>query len=113
MFRLRNNPILLPFQIQILEQFFSSPLARSFFLTGGTALSAFYFGHRESRDFDLFSIEDFNAQQTRVLVEKIARELGSVLETKIVTAHYQELYIRHPKNAWTQRIDIVHEQPKH
>lgn len=113
MYSLDRNPVLLPHQVSILQQFFSSLLTRSFFLTGGTALSAFYFGHRESKDFDLFSMEPFNAQQVRTLVEKIASELGSIVEAKVVTTDYQELYLHHSQDAWTQRIDIVAEQPKH
>lgn len=34
-------------------------IAKNFFLTGGTALSVFYFHHRVSDDLDLFSV-DFN-----------------------------------------------------
>jgi hypothetical protein len=32
-------------------------IERSFFLTGGTALSVFYLGHRVSEDLDLFTLE--------------------------------------------------------
>lgn len=50
MYRLHNNPILYPHQIKLLSLFFTSPFAKPFFLTGGTALSAFYLAHRESQD---------------------------------------------------------------
>ncbi|MBI5613583.1 nucleotidyl transferase AbiEii/AbiGii toxin family protein [Candidatus Gottesmanbacteria bacterium] len=76
MYNLEKNPILLPHQVSILKRFFSEPIAQSFFLTGGTALSAFYFGHRESRDFDLFSMEEFSSSQIEALFRDIAQGLG-------------------------------------
>ena len=42
-FRLANNPILLPYQQKILRLFFAADFSKPFFLTGGTALAAFYF----------------------------------------------------------------------
>lgn len=39
-------------QWSALRGFFSSPLSAQFFLTGGTALAGFYFGHRTSVDLD-------------------------------------------------------------
>ncbi len=39
---LADNPILRPGQRRLLEAFAASPLARSFYLSGGTALAAFH-----------------------------------------------------------------------
>lgn len=48
--------ILTPLQEKVLNAFFSAPeLKRQFYLTGGTALAAFYLGHRVSDDLDLFT----------------------------------------------------------
>lgn len=52
-----NNPILTPGQKSFLQAFKDSPLVESFYLTGGTALSAFYLQHRRSEDLDFFSWE--------------------------------------------------------
>lgn len=60
MSNLDKNRILYPHQIAILKLFFASPFSRSFFLTGGTALSAFYLFHRESQDLDFFSLKPFD-----------------------------------------------------
>jgi len=35
-------------------------IEKSFFLTGGTALSVFYLGHRISEDLDFFTTSDVN-----------------------------------------------------
>jgi Nucleotidyl transferase AbiEii toxin, Type IV TA system len=48
--------ILTPLQNSFLAEFFH--LAQDFYLTGGTALSAFYLRHRYSVDLDLFTHDD-------------------------------------------------------
>lgn len=48
-------------QRELLIKFFSQKFFRdNFFLTGGTALAVFYFGHRKSKDLDLFLREELN-----------------------------------------------------
>ena len=48
--------ILTPLQNKVLEVFFNVPdLKRHFYLTGGTALAAFYLQHRLSIDLDFFT----------------------------------------------------------
>lgn len=113
MYKLIHHPILLPHQTSILKAFFASPLTQTFFLTGGTALAAFYFDHRTSHDFDLFSLDDFPMPQIRDLMQSIGQTFGATLSIKITTNTYQEMYLTHPQAGWTQRIDIVHEIPRH
>jgi hypothetical protein len=48
--------ILTPIQSNFLIEFFH--LTQEFYLTGGTALSAFYLQHRFSEDLDLFTQDD-------------------------------------------------------
>lgn len=51
-------------QREILLQLISEPtIEEQFFLTGGTALSAFYLHHRMSNDFDLFSFQPVNLSE--------------------------------------------------
>jgi hypothetical protein len=52
-----DNPfgVLTPFQRRILDLLAAEPLLKDFYLTGGTALSAFYLGHRLSEDLDFFT----------------------------------------------------------
>lgn len=112
MYKLQNNPILLPHQIKILELFFGSEFAKPFFLTGGTALSAFYYAHRESKDLDLFTLEPFNLHLLNETIGFITTETGSKINIKVASNTYQEIYLENNKENWVQRIDIVHEQPK-
>ncbi len=47
-----------PRQLDVLAELSGNPeIAERFYLTGGTALAAFYLGHRTSEDLDLFSHE--------------------------------------------------------
>lgn len=46
-------------QRELLVELFRCPqVERHFFLSGGTALSAMYLGHRKSQDLDLFTFDE-------------------------------------------------------
>ncbi len=111
MYRLTNNPVLTSYQIQILALFFATRLGRQFFLTGGTALAAFYLGHRKSQDLDLFTLEPFEALQLEKTIAEIARQTSTSIKTKVKTGEYYEVYLEHKKQGWVQRLDFVKEQP--
>lgn len=67
----------IPEQKVIIEAFKKEPLLRKrFYLTGGTALSAFYLGHRRSEDLDFFSEEEFVSQEIIDLIQKWAKKTG-------------------------------------
>ncbi len=50
-----DNSVLRPGQKRLLGAFARSPLAGTFYLSGGTALAAFHLGHRLSDDLDFFT----------------------------------------------------------
>jgi hypothetical protein len=54
---IRGKGLLTPIQSGFLRLFAELPDQRHFYLTGGTALSEFYLGHRHSFDLDLFTAE--------------------------------------------------------
>lgn len=54
---LKGKGIISDFQQDILRGFSQIPDSQQFYLTGGTALAEFYFGHRLSYDLDLFTSE--------------------------------------------------------
>lgn len=113
MYNHADPSILLPYQRTILTEFFASPLSQTFFLTGGTALAAYYFAHRKSKDFDLFSMEAFDMMAVEGLFREIAQKLGAELSVKVAAQTYRELYLTHREEGWVQRVDIVREQSKH
>lgn len=113
MYKLTNNPILYPHQAAILRYFFASPFAKPFFLTGGTALSAFYLAHRESQDLDFFSLEPFDSLALRTTMAEIAQKTNSEMTAHVRSQTYNEIFLENKKDGWSQKIDIVQEQPKH
>lgn len=112
MYNLQNNPILLPHQIKLLQTFFSTDFSKTFCLTGGTALAAFYFGHRDSKDLDFFSHQNFNSQVLSNVIDKLAQATNSSISTKVKTDNYNEIYLENKTEEWIQRIDIVEDIPK-
>lgn len=113
MYNLKNNPILLPHQITILQLFFASSFAKTFFLTGGTCLSAFYLGHRESQDLDFFSLLPFDPLALRTTIQEITDKTHATMSIQARSQTYSEIYLENPKEGWRQKIDIVQEQPVH
>ncbi len=113
MYRLHKNPILTSYQIQILEIFFRSGFGKDFFLTGGTALSAFYFAHRESKDLDFFTLKPYDYKSMQAVMQSIADKLEATIFAKVRTDNYNELYLQNQREGWEQRIDIVADQPIH
>ncbi len=112
MYKLTDNPILTSYQTIFLRQFFSTSFSTPFFLTGGTALSAFYLAHRESRDLVLFSLQTFDVLEMKITLQTIATSMEANLETKISSPAYHELYLTNKNQGWRQRIDLVQDQPK-
>ncbi|MBI2644253.1 MAG: nucleotidyl transferase AbiEii/AbiGii toxin family protein [Candidatus Wildermuthbacteria bacterium] len=52
-------------------------LSQKFYLTGGTALAAFYLRHRYSEDLDFFSEEEINIMQLDVALKELQKKRGS------------------------------------
>lgn len=94
MYKLNNNPILYPHQIILLSLFFASPFAKTFSLTGGTALSAFYLAHRESQDLDLFSLEPFDTLALQTIMQEIANKTESAMISHIRSQTFNEILSR-------------------
>lgn len=62
---------------------------KTFFLTGGTALSEFYLHHRYSEDLDFFSEEDFNPDISEKFVTKLQKKFNAKLERRTRTGFYR------------------------
>lgn len=77
--------ILSEFQKQVLALFKESPLAKNFYLAGGTALAEYYLHHRKSEDLDFFTQDELSLSslqkfvgniQSRILLDKIEYQHG-------------------------------------
>lgn len=104
--------ILTPFQTEFLTVFFQSILGKDFFLTGGTALSAFYLKHRLSQDLDLFTINqnlEFNMVNAEIL--KIIASLSGNITKQVSSPTFLQ-FIFKVKNE-ELKIDIVKDTPAH
>lgn len=96
--------ILTPLQRTILDAVFAEEaFARSCYLTGGTALAAYYLFHRYSDDLDLFT----NDQPLELLWPTLQQLLPAAqLSVESRTPHY--IRLRHPEGL---RIDVVRDTP--
>jgi len=72
--------ILTPLQEDFIKAFSQSPLRERFFLTGGTALSAFYLFHRYSEDMDFFTEIEGEIIKAVPVIKKIVRNINSSIE---------------------------------
>ena len=72
-----ENNILTERQTHLLELIGqNTPLAKDFYLTGGTALAAFYLKHRYSEDLDFFSEQEVEVSGITVFLESVRTKLG-------------------------------------
>ena len=77
-----------------------------FFLSGGAALVGFYFGHRETHDLDLFTLENEIENGFR-LVNEVAKELNADVESIQTSPDFRRLLIRRDTEAIV--VDLVRE----
>lgn len=82
--------VLTPKQLDFLELAQAqTSISKNFYLTGGTALSEFYFKHRLSEDIDLFSEKEVNTRAVHDFLKAISPKLGIL---KIVEQNFLGLY---------------------
>lgn len=85
--------ILTPFQKKLLKSIGDSPLADHFYLTGGTALAAFYLQHRFSEDLDFFSADPNAIRLIRPSIEKVVDSLNAAIEFSRTFNTFVECFI--------------------
>lgn len=72
-----ETKILTPRQIAFLENAGREPfISENFYLTGGTALAAFYLRHRYSEDLDFFSEKEFDLLGLDVFLNRLRKVLS-------------------------------------
>lgn len=73
-------------------------IVETFYLTGGTALSACYLNHRMSEDIDLFSQKPFIGEKVIAVMAKICTKLKTKSElTRIEDLYRYDLTLSHNK----------------
>jgi predicted nucleotidyltransferase component of viral defense system len=88
-----TNDILTPLQTALLDEFFSTSVGQSFFLTGGTALAAYYLHHRLSKDIDLFTTSDEAFAQVQGAIEYIAPRLDCRVNRRAASPWFQQFFL--------------------
>lgn len=97
--------ILTPLQQEFLARFFAIPAGRYFYLTGDTALAAFYLHHRISLDLDLFTQDKtaLNAIVSPLL--DIAAQIGGRLRLQRQSDYYLQAVLE--REEIPVRVDLV------
>lgn len=88
--------ILTPLQHEFLTRFFAYDVGQRFFLTGGTALAAFYLHHRLSEDVDLFTLEDGALDAAQDTALTIGDEMGWEVGVRRLSPHFLRVDLTTP-----------------
>ncbi len=104
------DPILTTFQIELLSRIARSPLKKTFFLTGGTALSACYLRHRLSEDLDFFTEEPHAVRQVEAHLAALVREASCKLRIARQFDTFIEAFVTSPQGE-TVKIDFAQDSP--
>ena len=85
--------VLADIQREILGHLKDIPELEAFTLTGGTALSRFYLGHRKSNDLDFFTSEEELIQPFSLKIEEALNKAGFSVERKRGFRSFVELAV--------------------
>lgn len=102
--------ILTPLQKSFIRRFSESPFQKSFFLTGGTALAAFYLHHRLSEDLDFFTENPEEVRRVIAWLPEAARELNLKLEIRRQSEGFVDCFFESGKGEWLS-VDFAHDAP--
>lgn len=102
--------ILTRLQQTILKHFGNSSLNATFFLTGGTALSAFFLQHRYSEDLDFFTEQPEQIPQVLPVLEKIAKQIDLRIEVRRQFKTFLEVHIQGPEGELI-KCDFAQDSP--
>lgn len=84
---IKNNTILMDLQKRVLLEFFR--LTDEFFLTDGTALSAFYLYHRYFIDLDFFTNNELAFNNSKIIIKKLCDNLRIEFDIKTDTFYFK------------------------
>lgn len=102
--------LLTPLQRKLLQNIGQSPLGDEFFLTGGTALAAFYLHHRYSMDLDLFTDNPMAVAQVPRVMQEIASRLGLEITFTRTLGTFLECFLKSPGGERVE-LDFAQDTP--
>ncbi len=80
-----------------------------FYLTGGSALSAYYLKHRRSDDLDLFTPDKADFERITALQAELQNELGGRWKTETTAPNFQRVFWSSENSTEQIKIDFVRE----
>lgn len=95
--------VLTPLQKTFLHRFGKSPFQKSFYLTGGTALAAFYLQHRLSDDLDFFTDNPGETRRVIPWLEETARGMKWTLQILRQTGSFIDCFF---ESGAGERLDV-------
>ena len=75
----------------------NKPISKNFYLTGGTALSAYYLKHRYSEDLDFFSEREVDILSINVFLKEIKTAIG-IKKTDFQQSFNRNLFFLHTES---------------
>lgn len=97
----------------LIKDFFYLKGWKGLYLTGGTCLAEYYFGHRLSVDMDLFTQEKELFEEAKAYFSDPSQfKQGTLVEKRITPYLCQYLYVS-PKEKEPIKIDLVHDTVEH
>lgn len=102
--------LLTPLQRNLLVRIGQSPLNSSFYLTGGTALAAFYLYHRYSIDLDFFTPDPTAVVRVPPLMQEMARQLGVEVKFTRTLDTFLECFLQAPDGERVE-LDFAQDSP--
>jgi len=102
--------LLTPFQQQIVEAIRKSPLQDQFYLTGGTALAAFYLHHRYSLDLDFFTADPTAVARVPAILEEIADHLDAQVTFTRTLGTFLQCFFQNMEGERVQ-LDFAQDSP--
>jgi len=107
----KNHGVVSPNVVSAIEAFFAARDWKGLWLTGGTCLAEYYFGHRVSLDVDLFTMDQDLFQAARATIQElqVLRTVGEV-ETVRVTPLFCQFLLR-CRDGEVVKIDLTKDIP--
>jgi len=88
----------------ILAEVRKSPFLQQFYLTGGTALSAYYLAHRYSEDLDFFSGKNIDTETIFTFFQDLSKKHSFTFTSEFQQAVY--IFLLKFNNAETLKVDF-------
>lgn len=103
--------ILTPLQKEFIRKFAQSSFQKTFYLTGGTALAAFYLQHRLSEDLDFFTDDAAEVRQVAAWIQKLAGELGLQLQIRRQAESFLGCFLESRSGGEILKVDFALDAP--